>query len=349
MIPWLGSLLQPLFGPFRLLESRAFLIGVGASLAAFLTWWLLPRLWGYLPTDQVRAHAVGAQESAGKPVGAGLIFTSLYVVISLLVVPFNARAVEILGCVLLAMGEGFLDDRVRGGWPEYRLAVADFAVSLLGAVALSQLQAVQIWLPVAKAPLVVSPWIYIPMATALIWLTINATNCTDGVDGLSGSLALIALFYLGVILYAIVGHPDVARYLQVPHSEEAVTYAMLAFPMTGCLAGYLWYNAHPSAVLMGDAGSRPIGFLLGTLVLATGNPVLILVVAGVVLANGATGLLKVSLLRFFRIGIFRRVRYPLHDHARQNLGWSNSQVLLRFVLLQAIGTPLLLLLVLKIR
>jgi phospho-N-acetylmuramoyl-pentapeptide-transferase len=349
VIPWLGEILLPLFGPFRLLVSRVFLIGVGASVAAGLTWWLLPRVWAMLPTDQVRPHAVGAQESAGKPVGAGLIFTSLYVVVCLLFVPFTIRGAEILGCVLLAMMEGFLDDRVRGGWPEYRLAVADFGVSLLGAMAVSQLQPVQIWLPVVKAPFLLSPWIFIPAATALTWLTINATNCTDGVDGLSGSLALIALFYLGVILYAIVGHPDVARYLQVPHSGAAVTYAMLAFPMAGCLAGYLWYNAHPSAVLMGDAGSRPIGFLLGTLVLATGNPVLILVVAGVVLANGATGLLKVSLMRFFRIGIFHSVRYPLHDHARQNLGWSNSQVLLRFVLLQAIGTPLLLLLVLKIR
>ncbi|MGA2378228.1 MAG: phospho-N-acetylmuramoyl-pentapeptide-transferase [Spirochaetia bacterium] len=349
MIPWLGELLLPFFGPFRLLESRVFLIGLGASAAALLTWRLLPRLWHMLPTDQVRAHAVGAQESAGKPVGAGLIFTSLYVLICLLSIPFSLRGAELLGCVVLAMVEGFLDDRTRRGWPEYRLAVADFGISLLGAIALSQFQPVEVWLPVAKAPFMVSPWIWIPAATALIWLTINATNCTDGVDGLSGSLALIALFYLGVILYAIVGHPDVARYLQLPHSAAAVTYAMLSFPMAGCLAGYLWYNAHPSAVLMGDAGSRPIGFLLGTLVLATGNPVLILVVAGVVLANGATGLLKVSLLRFFRVGIFRGVRYPLHDHARQNLGWSDSQVLLRFVLLQAIGTPLLLLLVLKIR
>ncbi len=66
MIPWIGALLQPLFGPFRLFGSRVFLIGVGASLAAFLTWWLLPRLWSRLPTDQVRAHAVGAQESAGQ-------------------------------------------------------------------------------------------------------------------------------------------------------------------------------------------------------------------------------------------------------------------------------------------
>ncbi len=289
------------------------------------------------------------RKAPGKPVGAGLIFTSLYVLISLLCVPFDLREAELLGCVVLVMVEGFLDDRTRRGWSEYRLAAADFGISLLGAIALSQLQPVEVWLPVAKAPFLVSPWIWIPSATALIWLTINATNCTDGVDGLSGSLALIALFYLGVILYAVVGNPDVAGYLQVPHSAEAVTYAMLSFPMAGCLAGYLWYNAHPSAVLMGDAGSRPIGFLLGTLVLATGNPVLILVVAGVVLANGATGLVKVSLLRFFKIGIFRGVRYPLHDHARQNLGWSNSQVLLRFVLLQAIGTPLLLLLVLKIR
>ena len=187
------------------------------------------------------------------------------------------------------------------------------------------------------------------ISAALIWLAINATNCMDGVDGLSGSLSLIALFYLGIILYGIVRHPDLARYLRVPHSSNAVTSAMLAFPMAGCLAGYLWYNASPSTVLMGDAGSRPIGFLLGTLVLATGNPVLIFVVAGVVLANGATGLLKISLMRFFRIGTFKGIRYPLHDHARQNLGWSNSQVLLRFVLLQAIGMPLLLLLVLKIR
>ena len=235
------------------------LIGLGSSAAALLTWWLLPRLWHRLPTDQVRAHAVGAQESAGKPVGAGLIFTSLYVLVSLVSIPFSLRGVEILGCVALAMAEGFMDDRSRGGWPEYRLGLADFAISLLGAIALSQFQPVEVWLPVLKAPFMVSPWIWIPSATALIWLTINATNCTDGVDGLSGSLSLIALFYLGVILYAIVGNPDVARYLQVPHSANAVTFAMLAFPMAGCLAGYLWYNAHPSVVLMGDAGSRPIG------------------------------------------------------------------------------------------
>ena len=85
------------------------------------------------------------------------------------------------------------------------------------------------------------------------------------------------------------------------------------------------------------------------IVLASGNPFLVLIVLTVVLVNGGTGLLKVALLRFFRIPIFRDVRYPLHDHMRKNLGWSGTQVLVRFMLLQAIGTPLLLVLMLKLR
>ena len=123
----------------------------------------------------------------------------------------------------------------------------------------------------------------------------------------------------------------------------------MSFVLVGCLAGYLWHNSYPSAVLMGDAGSRPIGLMLGVLVLACGNPFLIFVVAFVVIFNGATGLIKVALLRFFKIGIFGQIRYPLHDHVRHNMGWSNTQVLVRFVILQAIGTPLLMVLLLKIR
>jgi phospho-N-acetylmuramoyl-pentapeptide-transferase len=349
MLPWLGDLLLPYYGPFRLLTSRLLLIGLGTTACTLLTWRLLPRLWRLLPRDHGRAHAVGAEAAVGKPVGGGIIFTLIYVVVCILVIPFSWRECGILACVLLAMAEGFLDDRSASGWPEYRLGLADLAISLLGALIICPCVPVEMWLPFVKAPFMVSPWIYVPVATGLIWISINATNCTDGVDGLSGSLVALALFYLGIILYGIVGHVEVARYLNVPHYDEAVMYAMLCFPMVGCLAGYLWHNAHPSAVLMGDAGSRPLGFLLGTLALGTGNPLLLFVVAGVVYVNGATGLLKVALLRFFKIGIFTGVRYPLHDHVRQNLKWSNTQVLLRFGLLQAIGAPVLLLLVLKIR
>ena len=229
------------------------------------------------------------------------------------------------------------------------MGALDVGISLLGATVICQLNFYDLWLPLAKTPVSVPPLIFIPAAALLIWIAINATNCTDGVDGLSGSLCVLAFIYLGGILYGIVGHREIARYLLVPHYSDGAAWALLSFVMTGCLAGYLWYNAYPSRVLMGDAGSRPVGLLLGLLVLACGNPFLIVVVAGVVLVNGATGILKVGLLRFFKIGIFKTVRYPLHDHVRQKRGWSNTQVLVRFILLQAVVTPILLILLFKVR
>jgi phospho-N-acetylmuramoyl-pentapeptide-transferase len=309
---------------------------------------LLPRYLDRLPTDQGRAFAVGAKQSEGKPVGGGVIFIPIFLILCLLVVPLKWRFLATLGCVFLAMVEGYLDD-ASGGWNEYALGAIDLGISILGALIICGLDTVQLWLPLIKMPVFVSPWIFVPLATVLIWLTINATNCTDGVDGLSATLLSLAFVYLGGILYGVVGHQEIAHYLLVPHYPDGANWAMMAFMMTGCLAGYLWHNSYPSIVLMGDAGSRPMGFLLGMLVLASGNPFLILVVAGMVLANGATGLLKVALLRFFNIGIFKRVRYPLHDHVRQEGAWSNTQVVVRFALLQALGTPLLLVLLLKVR
>ena len=123
---------------------------------------------------------------------------------------------------------------------------------------------------------------------------------------------------------------------------------------------------------MGDAGSRFLGLLLGTGVLVTGNAFLVLAFAPVVLVNGGGGLVKLVLLRFFRkcgldvrppsilppemqekrnflVRIVQSVRFPLHDHCKKELKWSNAQVLMRFMLLQAFLMPLLFLLFVKIR
>ncbi len=171
------------------------------------------------------------------------------------------------------------------------------------------------------------------MATGVIWLAINATNCSDGVDGVSGSLTATAIMLLGGLLYAVVGNEVVARHLNILFNREGANWAIMAFLMVGCIAGYLWYNATSSLVLMGDAGSRPIGLLIGMLVVATNNPLFLLLVGSVILLNGATGLAKVAahaLLRPARC--WASIRFPLHDHARKELGWSNSQVLVRFML-----------------
>lgn len=349
MLYFLGQYLADVAGPFRLFTSYIFLAGLGTALGALLTWWYLPRYWHLLPRDKGREFAIDAEKSIGKPISAGILFIPLFVVLCLLVVPFDWRFVGILACVMVAMVVGYLDDRASGGWSEYRLGVIDLVVAIAASIIICQLQPFTIWLPLFKDPISISPLLFIPGATVLIWVSINATNCTDGVDGLSASLSGMGILFLGAILYGIVGHADIAAYLLVPHYPQGADWAILGFIMVGCLTGYLWHNSYPSAVLMGDAGSRPIGLLLGVLVLACGNPFLILVVAFVVLVNGATGLIKVALLRFFKIGIFSQIRYPLHDHVRHNMGWSNTQVLVRFMLLQAVGTPILLVLLLKIR
>ena len=349
MLYWLGGQLQGIWGPLRLLSSPLFLAAFGPALAAALTWRLLPRFWGRMPPDHGKVFAVDGTKSQGKPTGTGLIFVIIYAVVCLLVAPPTPVFLQMLGCIFLAMLSGFLDDASETPWHEYKKAALDLGIVVLAALVFCQLKPVEWWLPFTKQVYSVPVWLFIPLAVALLWLSINATNCTDGVDGLCGSLCSLALLYLGGFLIIVVGQAGISRTLLVPHTTEAVGWAILAFTMIGALASYLWYNANPSLILMGDAGSRALGLLLGVLVLATGNPFVILAVAGVILVNGATGLVKVSLKRFLNIEFLWNIRFPLHDHMRKNLNWSIPQVLVRFVLIQALLTPLLLLIFIKAR
>lgn len=348
MLAWIYAVFGPSWGPLRLFDSFFFLAATGFAVCAAATWIALPRLWGRLPTDRGRAFAVNADKSLGKPVGAGLVFITLFVVAAAVFIPFAARPLLTLPFVLAAMLVGYLDDR-RGGFSEYVLAVLDLIVALGAALVIYGLEPTIIWLPGWAGVVVLSPWLAIPVATAVIWLAINATNCSDGVDGVSGSLSATAIMLLGGLLYAVLGNEQVATHLRVPFVAEGANWAILAFLLVGAIAGYLWYNAPPSQVLMGDAGSRPIGLVIGMLVVATRNPLFLVLVGSMLLLNGVTGLVKVSLLRFFKLRVLGGVRFPLHDHCRKALGWSNSQVLVRFMLIHLGVSALLVVLALKVR
>ncbi len=329
----LGEALEPLFGPFRLLTSRLFLIVAGTTAGFVVSFLAIPRAFGWLPSDRGRTFAVGGEVAKGKPTGAGVVFVSVFTFVALMVVPWGWEQFGVLVLTYAAMLTGYFDDRSEKPWSEYVKGGLDLLISAIAAILLFRSHDT-IWFPFATSPIAVSVFVYVPVATILIWVSINSTNCTDGVDGLSSTLVLIALISLGGFLYLVVGDVEMSGYLLVPHYPESADWAIMLFTLVGALAAYLWFNAHPSIVLMGDAGSRALGFMIGVAILLTGNPFMILLSSTVIVVNGGTGLIKVALLRFAKVRVFHSIRFPLHDHYRHTRNWSNSQVLVRFALIQ---------------
>lgn len=358
MLYWLSQYLQPYFGPARLLSSRLLLLSGGTFLAALLIAVFLPRLWDLLPRDHGKSIlGSDGMKSKGKPTGAGFVVTLLALPIIVLVAPLGVWDWGAVAFIYLAMIFGYLDDRSAVPWGELKKGLLDAVCAVVIAFFIARGHGTAIWFPFIKAVWTVPLWLYVPAAAMLLWFTMNATNCSDGVDGLAGSLTLISLVILAVLLYVAIGYRPVAHYFLIPCNPAAADWAIVVMTVAGSFGGYLWFNAEPSKILMGDAGSRFLGILVGAAVLVTGNPFLILALSPIVLMNGGGGLAKLVILRLAKklgreIGdnsTIKRIRFPLHDHCKKNLGWSNAQVLMRFVLLQLILMPILLIIVLKVR
>ena len=373
MLYLLADSLEKYWGPFRLLRSHALLLAAGTMLAALVVLVLLPKLWRFSPHDHGKAIlGKDGMKSAGKPTGAGVIGTLVALPVILLCAPISVCDMGVVICLYAAMAFGFLDDASTVPWGQLKKGLLDMVVSIGAAMFLYAGQGGELWLPFFKTVWTLPWWLYIPGAGFLLWFTMNATNCSDGVDGLAGSLTLISLVCLAALLYLVIGYAPVAKYLLLPFNPQAARWAILLMTVTGALCGYLWWNAEPSKVLMGDAGSRFLGLLVGIGVLVTGNPILVFAVAPIVLINGGGGLGKLVLLRMLKrfglevrhpsmlteleqaaqspvVRMIHSVRFPLHDHCKRILKWSNAQVLMRFMLMQAFLTPLLFILMLKVR
>ncbi|MEM7261464.1 MAG: phospho-N-acetylmuramoyl-pentapeptide-transferase, partial [Planctomycetota bacterium] len=207
LLYWLGEFCLDRYGDglYRLLTSRVVLGAIGLGAAALLTWWLLPRLFRVLPHDRGRPDAHGSAAAVGKPTGAGLVFIPIFVAVGTLVVPFEWSHLAILNCALLALLTGYFDDRDDESWGEYKKAALDVLVAFCAAVAIFGFEEVSIWIPFVKGTIDLPAWLNLTGAAGLLWISINATNCTDGVDGLSGGLMVLAYTYLGGLLYAVVG------------------------------------------------------------------------------------------------------------------------------------------------
>lgn len=279
------------------------------------------KLGQYLPKDGGREFAHEGELSAGKPRGAGIIFVLVFAAAAFLFIPLQAEMTIYLILIIICMLTGFLDDASKTPWGEYKKGFLDLCVAALVAMTFLKYNSSMVELALFHVKFVLHPVVFALLAIVLVWGSVNVTNCADGVDGLSGTLAIITLMTIYLI--------D-----RIKDGPESFTYAILLFVV--CILGYLWYNATPSKLMMGDAGSRAMGLFISIAILKTGCPVLYLPAAIVLILDGGLGLLKVALIRFLKIHILKDVRTPLHDHVRKVWDWSNTQTVYRFAIIQII-------------
>ena len=279
-----------------------------------------------LPHDHGRAFAVNGELSKGKARGSGLIFVLCIALVSLAFLPFNTEYVVYNVLLIASMLSGYLDDAAETAWNEYKKGIIDFVIAVLAGVTYLNFNSTAVHF--LSMTFAIPYPLYLLLIVILIWASINVVNCTDGVDGLSASLAVVSI---GTFLLA--------------YWEELGDYATAGIVFIGALLAYLWQNAKPSTLLMGDAGSRAMGFFLAVLALKSSHPFAFLLAALVFIVDGSLGILKISFKRFLHISILKNTLTPLHDHVRKRLGWSDEQVVARWLILQAVASAWLLLLV----
>lgn len=295
-------------------------VSVLGLIASFgLTVFLTAKFGDRLPRDAGREFAHDGKLSAGKPRGAGLIFVLVFVASALIFAPLNREMMIYLLLVCAEMMTGYLDDAAEHPWGELRKGLLDLVVAVILAVTYLSFNSNTIQIATLKMSVTIPPVLFGILIIILVWGAINVTNCADGVDGLSGTLAIITLssFY---IIDHLIGTGD--------------EFNLLIVMFILCILGYLWYNATPSHVLMGDAGSRAMGIFISIAALKSESPILYIPIAIVLILDGGLGLVKVSLIRLFHIHILTKVRTPLHDHVRKNMGWSNTQTVFRYAIIQ---------------
>ncbi len=365
MLYWLLYPLRDHFGPlnvFRYISFRA----AGAAVTALLVSFAVgPAFLRWLRTMQI--HQVvreGTPDThAGKgttPTMGGIIILVSTLVPTLLWMRLDNRYVWLALAVMFWMGSiGFLDDYLKlvqkrqgkqnkGLVERYKLAgqiICGLALSIyIWKFPLNQLPGASTTVPFAKSMLIVPAtigmaWLYVPFVTFVMTATSNAVNLTDGLDGLATGLMAIAMATFALFAYAM-GRTDAAAYLQLFYLRNAGELTIFCSAVFGAAIGFLWYNAHPAQVFMGDTGSLALGGALGVVAILLKSEFLYVFVGGVFVLETFSVLIQRTVFKYRRrrYGLeyaqAHRVflRAPLHHHFELK-GWPETQVVVRFWIL----------------
>ena len=356
---WLAPLGKThiIFNLFNYISFRAAGATVTALLLAFLVGPpVIRRLRARKVGQVVRAEGPASHQSKrGTPTMGGLIIILATVVPTLLWAPLTNRFVVVAMLSILWMGcIGFLDDylkivqgKSRGLVARWKLAgqcsfglILGLFLATYPVVPADTIPATATTLPFFKYLVVnFAPWLFIVFVTVVITGSSNAVNLTDGLDGLATGLAGISAAAFAVFAY-LFGRVDVTTYLNVFYLPGAGELAVFCAALMGATIGFLWFNAHPAEVFMGDTGSLAIGGALGTVAILLKAEFLLLLIGGVFAAEAISVLIQTGAYKWYKRTrgkefadahrIFRMA--PLHHHF-EKLGWAETTVVTRFYIL----------------
>jgi phospho-N-acetylmuramoyl-pentapeptide-transferase len=359
MLYWLFyEKLFHLYSPFRIFQYVTFRTAMASLTALFLSIalgpWLIARLRAFQIGQHIREEGPKShQKKAGTPTMGGLLICVSIVVPTLLWANLTTPAVWVAMAGLVSFGFiGFWDDYTKlrrkrnQGLTVLHKFVLEIIASLLVGVLLLGMNARGVYSTTMNVPffknvkpdllihsLLKNPWTY-PLAFVFFFgfLTLvlvgasNAVNLTDGLDGLAIGLMIIAAGAMTVLSY-LTSHADFARYLELLRTPGAGELTIFCGAMTGASLGFLWYNAHPAQIFMGDVGSLALGGGLGVVAVLLKQEVLLLFIGGVYVVECASVILQVASFKLRGKRIFKMA--PLHHHFEQ-LGWHESTVIIRF-------------------
>lgn len=301
---------------------------IGILVAFVLTFFGLKFPFPFLPVDHGREFAVNGALSKGKTRGVGFTFVLVFVACSMFFMPIDIEYIIYCILILAVMLSGYLDDAAKTPWNEYKKGIIDFVISAVTVWTFVNFNSDLLEIKIGSILVDIPAPLYIVLGIILLWVSINVTNCSDGVDGLCAGLSCVVISSYAVIF-----------------AKELGYYVIANFIFVSVLLAYLYFNSSPSSMLMGDAGSRALGFYIALITMKTGHPFVYILLALVFIVDGGAGLVKVALKRFLKISILTNIRTPLHDHARKNKGWSDTQVVTRYIIMQIVCAAIVYILV----
>jgi phospho-N-acetylmuramoyl-pentapeptide-transferase len=345
------------FNLFTYISFRAAGAMVTALLIAFILGpWIIARLRAHKVGQVIRAEGPAShQAKRGTPTMGGLIIIAATVIPTLLWAPLNNRFVLVTVIAMLWTGAiGFFDDylkvvegRSRGLVAKWKLVAQVVFGVTLGVMLLiwpvvspATIPAAATTVPFFKYVVVLFvPAVYVLFVTGVVTGFSNAVNLTDGLDGLATGLSLIAAAAFAFFAY-VLGRVDATTYLNLFYLPGSGELAVFCAALMGACLGFLWFNAHPAQVFMGDTGALALGGSFATVAILLKSEFLLVIIGGVFVAEAASVMIQVGVYRYFKRTrgrehadshkVFRMA--PIHHHF-EKLGWHEITVVVRFWIL----------------